>query len=252
MGNMKRANRYSLTTALWSTLLCVCALLWEAPKSHAVACAPGSSAHAPLNVPDEWRHFLLPGAEKPSLFSQRSPGGLLVNSKGAASGIIWSRPIETHRLKGMSWNAAIKSSPMAIDLTDKGADDSPLRISLVFSDDVEALKKLRTQKTSHAMTSLFRHGGGGSMLVYAAVGPGSPNVEGSPLKSPYSSYIRLIPWRAVKTDAEQVKTASPIEDYAKAFDSPAPRWAVLILICDTDDMGQRAALHLHSLELCFD
>ena len=200
----------------------------------------------------QWRPFNLPGVDAPSSFSVEERV-LRIRSHDAASGLLWDEVLDMSRVVSLSWRVRITQMPGETDLASRAADDSPLRLLLIFSDDREELAGLGPDPDDDSLPllSLIRGRVAGDLLLYGAVA-GETVVEGGFHPSSVSDAIMVVPWLAELLSGEswQELRVLPEEDFLRAFGKPRPRWARFALITDTDDMKGRAAVSLDKLELC--
>lgn len=233
-------------------LLALFLVVTGATTSSASCCQQGTLQTEAFATLADWHPFSLPGVADTSLFTvddNAQEGKLQVYSKGSGSGIIWKPLLDMNTVDALCWQVKVMRPLAGANIQKRSTDDSPLRLALLYARERSSLETLvpSLMGASSILQGLTNDNGGVTMLVYTAV---QKQTEATPLPSPFSGRIKVIPWQAGKEGQWRKYAVIPRKDYLGAFAEVPPRWARLALISDTDNTGGEAAVIVDNLSFC--
>lgn len=185
---------------------------------------------ADRSLPDEWLARPVRGFELPGLSIVDVAGGRAIRVAGVKTAGWWSlrldEPIAAGRL---SWTWRVLEQPGGADLRDAAADDSALRVFLVFGPpDISAPSSRAIFYTwGHSEPSGFRSDSHRSDRFHVIRLAGSADVGED--------------WRAERVD--------PFRDYRRIWSEAAPPVSAIGFMQDTDQTRRRAIAELRELRL---
>jgi hypothetical protein len=232
---MKPLSRSLAALAAVSTLAAGCATAPERPASGALRVTP-FSANAPGDgMPRDWGPWSLSRFKTPSRYQLVSNDGATVvraTARATASGLIQYLDIDPREQPLLTWRWKVMNLMPSAD----SADDSPVRVVVSFSGDLDKLSL-----TDRIFYDNFRLVSG-QQLPYAALMYvwGSRTEKEGIVPNRYTSRIKII---AVDTGSERLGTwqavaRNVLEDFRRAFGEEPGSVISLGIMTESDHAGQ--------------
>lgn len=199
---------------------------------------------------ENWKPLLFPKINRPTQYTLEKQNGeqlLKVESDGSASALILKREFNPYEYPKIRWRWKVDSIYQQGNAKTREGDDYPLRVYVLFKYDPE--KASGWEKIRY----------GAAKLIYGEYPPHSAiNYIWSSRVHPEniitSSYTDRAKMILLRKGVEQVgqwlvEEVDIIEDYQKAFGQKPPAAAVLAVMGDADNTGERAIAYLDFIEI---
>ena len=208
--------RYNSLAALAAAplLVAACATAPDPPEKGALHVTPFSASAPGAAIPREWQSWRLSHFRKPSRYELVDNDGTTVvrgTARGTASGLIQYLDIDPRERPMLTWRWKV----MDLVPTAASADDSPARVVVSFSGDLDKLSL-----TDRIFYDNFRLVSG-QQLPYAALMYvwGSRTAKDGIIPNPLTSRVKII---AADSGPERLRgwqtvTRNVVEDFRRAF-----------------------------------
>lgn len=229
----------ALTAA--SLLVAACATAPDRPAKGASRVTPFSASAPGAATPPEWQGWRLSRFRKPSRYELVDNDGTTVvraTARGTASGLIQYLDIDPREQPLLTWRWKV----MDLMPTAASADDSPARVVVSFSGDLDKLSL-----SDRIFYDNFRLVSG-QQLPYAALMYvwGSRTAKDGIIPNPLTSRIKII---AADSGPERLRswqtvTRNVLEDFRRAFGEEPGTVVSLGILTETDyDEGELEAFY---------